>query len=202
MLSFSCLLTQTFLVGRKVCVLAEELSVANAASPLWSTMRPLLNVALRLEQYDETYCWRGWNKRQIEAFLKTLPAHCSIVVAVWEMTSGNEVTEQEVLRIGWVAEVIDGEVSAIRTLDTFSGAGLPPVQQLEAGFEHGLEIMRIARTQIAPVAVALFTEKETWDEWLYAEGEHGEVIDKGALLMSLAQKGRCVLMGSQVNHHP
>lgn len=175
-------------------MLAEELSIVNAESPLWSTMRPLLHAALRLEQNDDS-CWHGWSKRQITDFLRTLPAHCTLVVAVWEQG------ESEVLNVGWVAEVREGVVCAIRTLDTFGEAGLPSVQQLEPGIEHGLEIMRVAKMQMAPVAVALFTDKETWNEWLYADDGHGGAIDKGAMLMSFAQAGRCVLMGSQVSHH-
>ena len=175
-------------------MLAEELSIVNAESPLWSTMRPLLHVALRLEQNEDS-CWHGWNKRQITDFLKTLPAHCTLIVAVWEQE------EQEMLSVGWVAEIREGVVCAIRTLDTLS---LSSVQQLEPGIEHGLEIMRVAKMQLAPVAVALFTDQETWNEWLYADDGHGGAIDKGAMLMSFAQTGRCVLMGSQVGqvgHH-
>lgn len=176
-------------------MLAEELLVVNAESPLWSTMRPLLHAALRLER-NEDACWHGWSKRQVEGFLKILPVHCTLVVAVWEQR------EQEVLSVGWVAEVKEGVVCAIRTLDAFSDAGLPSVQQLEPGIEHGLEIMRVARLHMAPVAVALFTDKETWNEWLCADDGHGGAIDKGAMLMVFAQAGRCVLMGSQVSHHP
>ena len=178
-------------------MLAEELSIVNAESPLWSTMWPLLHAALHLEQNDDS-CWHGWSKRQATDFLKTLPAHCTLVVAVWEQG------EQEVLNVGWVAEIKEGVVCTIRTLDTLSEAGLPTVQQLEPGIEHGLEIMRVAKMQLAPVAVALFTDQETWNEWLYADDSHGGAIDKGAMLMSFAQTGRCVLMGSQVGqvgHH-
>lgn len=181
-------------------MLAEELSVVNAESPLWSIMRPLLHAALRLEQNDDS-CWHGWSKRQIVDFLKTLPVHCTLIVAVWEQGEQGEQGEQEILSVGWVAEVKNGVVCAIRTLDTFSDAGLPAVPLLEPGIEHGLEIMRVAKMQMAPVAVVLFTDKETWNEWLYTDDGHGGVIDKGAMLISFEQAGRCVLMGSQVSHH-
>lgn len=181
-------------------MLAEELSVINAESPLWHSMRPLLNAALQLEQ-DESFCWHGWSKAQIEGFLRTLPPHCTLVVAVWANASGAAADEQEMLQVGWVAEVRAGAVCAVRTLDAFVEAGLPPIQQLEAGIEHALEIMRVVRMQLAPVAVALFTDMETWREWVYTDDGRGGCVDKGAILQSLAHEGRCVLMGSQISHH-
>ena len=186
-------------------MLAEELSVVDTQSPLWTPLRSLLKEALRLDQQDTSYYWYGWNKQQIETFLQKLPTHCTLVVAVWDTSledgedNEEKEAEQEFICIGWVAEVQEGSIKAIRTLDTF--AELPPVQQLALGYEHALEIMRVARLQIAPVAYALFTDKHTWDDWLYTAGQQQDVTDKGALLASFAHQGRCVLMGSEVGHH-
>lgn len=184
-------------------MLAEKLSVVDIQSPLWTPLRSLLNEALRLDQHQDTsYCWHGWNKQQIETFLQKLPVHCTLVVAVWDTSSEDaedSKAEQELVCIGCVVEICAGSVKAIRTLDTF--VELPPVQQLELGYEHALEIMRVARAQIAPAAYALFTDKRTWDDWLYTAGQQSDVVDKAALLASFAHQGRCVLMGSQVGHH-
>jgi hypothetical protein len=51
------------------------------------------------------------------------------------------------------------------------------------------------------VAWALFIEKMAWDEWLFAGGDDGTVVNKGELLASFARQGCCVLMGSQTTHH-
>ncbi|HEX4204440.1 MAG TPA: hypothetical protein VHZ51_09635 [Ktedonobacteraceae bacterium] len=181
-------------------MLAEELSVLDGASSLWQPVRPLLDAALRLDQCDEAYSWHGWHKLQINAFLKGLPAHCSVLFGVWDtlpIEAGKPA--QEVLVLGAVCEVQAGEVRSIRTFEALDG--LPALQQLEPGFEHAHEIMRAAKTQVAPVAWALFTDKATWDEWLFAECDNDKRIDKGALLAALAHQGRCVLLGSQVKHH-
>ncbi len=80
-------------------------------------------------------------------------------------------------------------------------AGLKPADHLEPGIDDALEIMRAARTLTSVVAWALFIEKTAWDEWLFASGDDGAVIDKGELLASYARQGRCVLMGSRTAHH-
>ncbi len=157
-------------------MLAEELLVLNAASPLWNAARPLLDVALRLEQYDESYTWCGWNKQQISSFLKSLPKKCSLVVGVCEVWS-------------------------IRAIEALAEAGLKAVEHLEPGVDDALEIMRVVRTQVAPVAYALFTDKAAWDEWLFAADGEGSIVNKGDILASLAQQGRCVVLGSQTAHH-
>ena len=177
-------------------MLAEELLILDATSGLWPPVRPLLDVALRLERDDDTYVWHGWSKRQIHQFLQRLPAHCTLVVGVWETGADEQtVLGHESLVIGCVCEVVDGEVSTVRTLETLTDADLPSVKELEPGFEHAREIMRVVQTQVAPVAWALFTDKTTWDEWLVGAD------NKGELLTSFARQGRCVLMGSQIRHH-
>jgi hypothetical protein len=178
-------------------VLAEELSIIDADSWLWSATRPLLDNALRLEQQDNTYSWHGWRKSQVNAFLRRLPAHCTLLVGVWGMSDD----DREHLILGCVCEVIEGEIHTIRTFEALADPDLPSVQELEPGFEHALALMRAARNSIAPVAWALFTDKTTWDEWLFADREDGGEIDKGAVLASFAQQGRCVLLGSQASHH-
>lgn len=179
-------------------VLAEELVVLNADSALWQAARPLLDVALRLEQNDN-YVWHGWNKQQIDTFLKQLPAHCTLLAAVWS----TDAQEHQVVTLGCICEVIEGEIQSIRTFETLIGEELPSVQELEPGFEHALELMRVVRLRIAPVAWALFTDKATWDEWVLTSDSASGVVDKGVLLMAFAQQGRCVLMGSQTQHrHP
>jgi len=180
-------------------VLAEELIVLDADSSLWRTARPWLDVALRLEQNDAGYSWHGWNKQQMSDFLKSRPPECSLAIGVWE-TMGDTL-EQEVLWLGVVCEVVEGEVCSIRTFEALTAAGLKSPRQLEPGIEDALEIMRVARAQVPPVAWALFTEKATWDEWLFASDDDGGVIDKGELLAALARRGRCVLLGSQAAQH-
>jgi len=181
-------------------VLAEELLVLDAGSPLWPAARPLLDVALRLEQNDEGYCWHGWHKRQISQFLKSLPAQCSLVVGVWEMTAGESETH-EALWLGIACEIVEGELSSIRTFEALAEAGLKPAKQLEPGIDDALEIMRVVKTAIAPAAWALFMDKATWDEWLFASADDGGIIDKGELLAAFARQGRCVLLGSRTAHH-
>ncbi len=184
-------------------MLAEELVVLNADSPLWNAVQPLLNAALKLEQQNESYCWHGWKKADVTTFLQSLPAHCTLLTAVWEVGESqardepNE-QERETLILGCVCEVLDGEVHSVRTFDALPD--LPSLEQLEPGIPHALELMRVIRAQIAPVAWALFTDKKAWDEWLYTESDGGVAVDKGDLLASLAQQGRCVLMGSQAHH--
>ena len=183
-------------------MLAEELLVVDADSPLWAAARPFLDVALRLEQNDDSYTWHGWHKQQVEQFLKNLPPECSLVIGVWEMVSGEGAAlEHEPLVLGVACEVVEGEVRSIRTFEALTGAGLKPSKQLEPGIDDALEIMRVVTTQVAPVAWALFTDKATWDEWLFAEERDGAVIDKSDVLASLACQGRCVILGNQVTHH-
>lgn len=183
-------------------MLAEELLVIDAHAPLWQTARPLLDVALRLSQNDETYNWHGWHKHQMQNFLDSLPGQCSLVLGVWETVpqEANE-AEHEQLVLGIVCEVDAGEVRSVRTFEALAAAGLKPVHELEPGVEDALEIMRIARTEAGPVAWALFMEKAAWDEWLFAGDEDGVAADKAEFLASLARQGRCVLMGSQVPRH-
>jgi hypothetical protein len=179
-------------------VLTENLLVFDGNSPSWHAVRPLLDAALRLEQHDETYSWHGWNKEQISVFLKHLPPRCSLVVGVWETVPDIiGIGERESLTLGSVCEIVEGEIQSVRTFESLTAAGLKPVEQLEPGIEDALEIMRVVRIQVAPVAWALFIDKVTWDEWLFAEGADGAVIDKGELLTSFARQGRCVLLGGE-----
>lgn len=174
-------------------MLAEELHIIDADAPSWPMIRPLLNAAMLLEQND-TFVWHGWNKAQISTFLTSLPAHCTILAGVWS------VSDDEQLVVSCVCEIVDGEVQSVRTFESLRGEALPSLHELEPGSEHALEIMRVVRQTIAPVAWAIFTDKTTWDEWVYSGTEN--VIDKGEMLASLAAQGRCVLMGSQArNHH-
>jgi len=183
-------------------VLAEELPIIDADSPLWIAVRSLLDVALQLDQHDNSYCWHGWTKEQITTFLQGLPPHCTLLVGVWE-TIGDEYDsqEKETLRVGCVCEVVQGVISSLRTFEALPVTGLLPVNQLEPGIEHALEIMRITRMQVAPVAWALFTDKTTWDEWIFAESGDSTRLDKGKALTLLARQGRCVLKGNQTKHH-
>lgn len=183
---------------RGIQVLAEELVILDGESPLWCAARPLLEAALLLEQRADSFTWHGWKKGQIDRFLQRLPEHCSLLVGVWQ-EEGIQ-AQQEELVLGCVCEVKAGEVRSIRTFAALTDQTLPPVEQLEPGYQHALDLMRAARIEVAPVAWALFTDKATWDEWLFAEGDEntGEYeIDKGALLAAFASQGRCVLMGSQ-----
>jgi hypothetical protein len=183
-------------------LLAEEFIVLDSDSPLWLSTRPLLDIALRFDQNDETYSWNGWNKQQIRNFLSSLPQRCSLVVGVWETIPEKDGSpEYENLVIGFVCEIIDGEVCSIRTFDAFAIAGLRPSKQLEPGVDDAREIIRLTEQHVALVSWALFIEKSTWDEWLFTAGDHGNVIDKGELLATLARQGRCVLMGRQTVHN-
>lgn len=176
-------------------MLAEELHIIDADSPSWQAVRPLLTIAMRLEQ-DDAYIWHGWHKEQITTLLRQLPAHCTILAGVW---STDDVQQQEHIVYSCICEVVNGEVQSIRTFEALASEGLPSLQELEPGFEHALEIMRAVRQAIAPVAWALFTDKATWDEWVYTGDERVE--DKGEVLASFARQGRCVLMGNQTQHH-
>jgi hypothetical protein len=183
-------------------LLAEELSIIDADSPLWSAARPLLAVALQLEQNGDTYVWHGWNKMQIEGFLKSLPLHCTLVVGVWETTEGeNGSQDHEALVMGVVCEVLDGQIQTLRTFAALSAVSLPPLEELEPGFEHAREILRAVKVEVAPVAWAMFTDKTTWDEWLLTTADDDGVVDKGQLLTTFARQGRCVFMGSEASHH-
>jgi hypothetical protein len=185
-------------------VLAEDLLLVDTQSTLWDTARPLLEVAVRLEQGDDIYAWHGWDRRQIDAFLARLPAHCTLIAGVWETVSNeDDAQDKEQLVLCCICEVIEGQIHSIRTYEAFSDESLPSLTELEPGFEDARLLMNCAREHIAPVAWALFTDKDTWEEWIFTAGEDDSVIGKGELLASLARQGRCVLMGSQVahNHH-
>ena len=135
-------------------MLAEELSVLDADAPLWNAARSLLDIAFRLEQNAETYSWHGWNKQQIDHFLQHLPAHCTLLVGVWETITDEEASEavipdREALVLGFVGEVVRGEVCSLRTFEALNDASLPSVQALEPGFEHARELMRSVKAQIA-----------------------------------------------------
>lgn len=174
----------------------------DADSPLWNAAKPLWEAALRLEQREDNYCWHGWNKRQINAFLEGLPQRCSLVVGVWETSlAENGAIEHETLMLGVVCEVVAGEVYSIRTYEALTAFGLGPTMSLKPGIDDALEIMRIVKAQVAPVAWALFTDKATWDEWLFASSDQGDVADKGDILTMFARQGRCVIMGNQTAHH-
>ncbi len=182
-------------------VLAEELSVLDADAPLWQPVRPLLDAALRLDQNDDTCAWHGWNRQQIAVFLKRLPDPCTLLVGVWEASAGEQSSttpEQEALVTGFICEVSGGEVHTLRTFEALDDVG--SIQELEPGFEDAQKLLRAVKNQLAPVAWALFTDTATWNEWVFAEGKNGEVIDKGELLASFARQGRCVVMGTQTAH--
>jgi hypothetical protein len=189
-------------------VLAEELTVIDATSSLWGNAKALLEIVLRLEQNDDTYTWHGWKKKAINAFLQDLPMHCSLVFGVWdsltsETSQGQDSTMDDALVLGCVCEVKSGEVVTIRTFEALHDEKLPPVQQLEPGYQHALALMSVIRQDVAPVAWALFTDRSTWDDWIFA-GEETEIA-KGEVLAEIARQGRCVLMGSKTahphNHH-
>lgn len=195
-------------------MLAEDVVVLDADSHLWRTLRPVLDGALRIEQSEDTHVWHGWNKRQIQDFLRSLPTHCSLVLAVWDTVIEETGEARDVLVLGGVGEVVHGEVQTIRTLEALQEADLPPIEQLEPGYKDALAIMRAARMCVAPVAWALFTDKATWDAWFLGEDDsedtsnnsssrnenNREVINKGDVLTSFVRQGRCVLMGSQTAH--
>jgi len=176
---------------------AEELLVLDADTPLWNEIRPLLHVALRLEQEGDGHSWHGWRKEAIEAFLQSLPAHCALLVGVWETATD----ERDVLIVGCICEVRKGQICTVCTFEALTDADLPAVKALEPEIEHAQALMQATRKQIAPVAWALFTDRATWNEWLFASGDNETMVDKGELLASLAHQGRCVLMGSQAMLH-
>lgn len=177
---------------------AEEFVVVDAISPLWNAVRPFLDAALRIEQQDDSYSWHGWTRASINSFLQTLPSHCTLLLGVWQIDAAQE---QETLWLGCICEVLNGAVCSLRTLAALADPALPAPQELEPGFSHAQDLMRITKEQVAPVAWALFTDKATWDEWLLTADADGQPIDKGELLAALARQGRCVLLGSQVAHH-
>ena len=181
-------------------MIAEELVIFDSDSTLWQAIRPLLTIALNIEQHEH-YVWHGWDNASITSFLQHLPSPSTLIVGVWSTNAD----EQEQLQLGFVCEVRDGQVTTIRTFESLVDEDIPPVQELEPGAEHALAIMRYARTHVAPVAWALFTDKETWDAWINADkesdGTENVVVDKGALIQAFAQQGRCVLMGNQSHQH-
>jgi len=179
-------------------VLAKELIVFDSDSPLWQPVSTLLDVALRFDQNDETFSWNGWRKQPIRDFLNSLPSPSSLVAGVWETIPEKEGSpECENLVIGLICEIINGEVCSVRTFDAFTFGGLKSSNQLEPGIDDAREIIRQTEKLVAPVAWALFTEKSTWDEWLFISEEDGTVVDKGQQLATFTRQGRCVLMGSQ-----
>jgi hypothetical protein len=181
-------------------MLAEEFIIIDPEASLWSTIRPLLDSVLRLDREREPYVWHGWRKELIEAFLGRLPTHCALLVGVWDAESIAEEAcdgqEREILVLGCICEVRNGEICSLRTFEalTDTDPSLPAVAELEPGCQHAIELMRATRRLVAPVAWALFTDRVTWNEWLFAED------DKDELIASLAKQGRCVLMGSQTSH--
>jgi hypothetical protein len=187
-------------------VLTEDFVIVDVNSPSWSAVRPYVDAALRLEQHEGPPVWHGWDKQQIDAFLQRLPSPCSLLIAVWEAedvveSDGKGQGVREVLALGCVCEVVAGEVRSIRTFESLQDDDLPPLEELEPGYEHALELMRVVRRLVAPVAWGLFTDRQTWNEWIFQEGDKTLPYDKGKLLAELAQQGRCVLMGSQTAHH-
>lgn len=183
---------------------AEDFVIVDAEAALWEGIRPYIQAALRLEQSADPLIWHGWDKVSIDAFLHGLPSPSSLLVAVWATDDEQNRAEQQLehakLLLGFVCEVVSGEVCSIRTIESFAGQ-LPSVEELEPGYQHAFELMRVVRATVAPVAWALFTDIQTWNEWIFAEHRDGTAFDKGALLADLAQQGRCVLMGSQTTHH-
>lgn len=182
-------------------MLAEELEIIDADSSLWAAARPFLDAALRLEQNDEEYTWHGWTKRQIASFLATLPQSCSLVVGVWQIQVDETAEEQEVVALGIVCAVVGGEICSIRTFDALAEEREEAKRHWEPGFEDALEIMRAARSRVAPVAWALFTDTTTWHDWVLTDDEAAHKLNKGELLATFARQGRCVLMGNQTTHH-
>lgn len=179
-------------------MLAEDFLVLNGEGWLWQAARPLLEAVLRLDQNDHTYTWHGWQKRQIETFLASLPSPSSLIVGVWDTyPATQEQAAQDKLTLGLVCKVEQGVICSIGTFDALLAAGLKPVAELAIDMEDALEIMHYVRRQFAPVAWALFIERSAWDEWLFASEIEAEPVHKGRLLTSLVQNGRCVLMGSQ-----
>lgn len=181
-------------------MIAETLQVIDAESALWPALRPLIDAALRLENNANAYAWHGWDKHTIETFLQSLPEKCCLVVGVWESLppAEGEVFGEERLTLGCACEVLAGEIQAIYSFEALAGTGLKPIAQLEPGLPDALEIMRAAKKIIAPVAWALFTDRDTWNEWVYGGDEQS--ADKTERLAALARQGRCVLLGSRAGH--
>ena len=184
---------------------AEEFFVCDADSALWQEARPLLTIALKLEQQDELQNWHGWQKQQITTFLQGLPSHCALLAGVWEADAS-----EERLALGIICEVVNGEISSIRTFEALADPKLPAIAALEPGIEHARELMRATKMQVAPVAWAIFTDRATWQEWIFAdntedadrtESDPEQVGDKGELLDSFVRQGRCVLMGNRAMQH-
>ena len=174
-------------------MLAEEFAILADNGPLWQAARSLLDVAARLDQMDQIHNWHGWQREQIDAFLAALPSPSSLVVGVWEM----QPSLPDRLHLGIVCKVVQGEICSLSTFEALRSAGLKPSEELAIGIEDALEIMHYARSQVAPVAWALFCEKTAWDEWLFTAIEEHEGQSKGELLRNLIDQGRGVLMGSQ-----
>jgi hypothetical protein len=182
-------------------LLAEKFIVIDSDSSLWLSARPLLDIVLRFDQIDETYSWNGWSKQQIRDFLNCLPSRSSLVVGVWETLLAKEGSpECENLVIDLICEIIDGEVCSVRTFDVLTVGGLKPSIQLEPGIDDAREIIRQTEKLVAPVAWALFTEKSTWDKWLFAGKDDGIGVDKGQQLATFIRQGRCVLLGNLTKH--
>ena len=110
-------------------MLAEELVVHDADSPLWQAAKPLLEIAWKLEQSDDTYSWHGWRKAHINAFLASLPRHCSFLVGGWrseELSSIDSITQTtDALIIGLVCEIDAAEIHTVRTFASLTDARLP-----------------------------------------------------------------------------
>jgi len=180
-------------------LLAKDFVVFDSDSPLWLPVSTLLDIALCFDQNDETFSWNGWRKQPIRDFLNSLPSPSSLVAGVWETIPEKEGSpECEKLVVGLVCEIIDGGVSSIRTFDALTVGGLKSSNQLEPGIDDAREIIRQTEMLVAPVVWALFTEKSTWDEWLFANLDESTAVDKGQQLATFTQQGRCVLMGSQL----
>lgn len=195
-------------------MLAEDFVIVDVNSPSWSAIRPYVEAALRLEQDEGPAIWHGWDKLQINAFLQGLPSPCSLLVAVWETedvvenddrgqdSSLHGQSTRERLVLGCVCEIVAGEVRSIRSFESLQDDDLPPLEELEPEYQHAFELMRVVRKLVAPVAWGLFTDKQTWHDWIFQAGDKSlPYDDKGKLLTELAQQGKCVLMGSQTTHH-
>jgi len=192
--------------AKEQILLAEDFVIVDPNTPSWSAIRPYVEAVLRLEQNEGPSIWHGWDKQQVETFLQGLPSPCALLVAVWETEddAGRDSHDQsvrEMLVLGCACEVVAGEVHSVRTFESLQNDDLPPLEELEPGYEHAFELMRVVRRLIAPVAWGLFTNKQTWNEWIFTESNDGIPFDKGKLLTELAQQGKCVLMGSQTTHH-
>ena len=88
-------------------MLAEELIILHNEHALWQAARPLLEIALRLEQGAEDAIWHGWQKKQMNTFLATLPSPCSLVVGVWDTFPATSTqSAQDCLVLGIVCEVM------------------------------------------------------------------------------------------------